>query len=125
MKRTTLAALGLALTVASGTAFAADASTTPPAGGPGAERPHHRMFEETDTNKDGAIGKDEWAAKSDRMFKERDVNNDGKISADEHKAHLEMMRAKFKERRAEHAGDKPAPAGEKPAAATPVAPAKH
>lgn len=47
---------------------------------------HGRMFEETDTNKDGFVTKDEWRAKGDKMFAQQDTNGDGKISKEEREA---------------------------------------
>ena len=71
-------------------------------GGPkGGEKHGNRMFEEQDTNKDGAISEDEFVAFSKKRFVETDANKDGKVTQDEAKAHHDAMKAKWKEKRAE------------------------
>jgi Ca2+-binding EF-hand superfamily protein len=102
MKNIALSALSIVALLASTAAFAADAPTTPPKG-----PEHHgaKMFEENDSNKDGAISKDEWQAKGDKMFGEIDANKDGKISQDEMKAHHDLKRAEWQKRKVE-AGEK-------------------
>jgi hypothetical protein len=65
----------------------------------------HHMFDDTDTNKDGAISKEEWLAKGDKMFSEIDTNKDGKVSQDEMKAHHETKRAEMEKHRAEARGN--------------------
>ena len=79
------------------------------------------MLEEIDTNKDGAISKDEYMvhaqSRAAEKFAEKDANGDGSITADEGKAHMEKkreemkekrgdMREKFKEKRKERMEDK-------------------
>ena len=79
MKKTIISALSLALSLAAGSALAADMDAKmPPKGGEGMK--HHPMFKEADTNDDGFLSKDEWKAKGDKMFSEIDTNNDGKIA---------------------------------------------
>lgn len=108
MKPSTLAAIGLALTLAAGNALAADAPAKAPQGGP-SERPNH--FAMTDSNHDGFISKDEWRAQGDKMFAEADANNDGKISEDEMKAVHEKHHAEWLAHRGDRPEGKP---GEKP-----------
>lgn len=97
---------------------------------PGFDRPHGdrdarhaergaRMFQETDTNTDGFITRDEMLAKQqarvDEMFTTIDADKDGKLSKDEMAKGRELMRAKWKakfdaERAAPAAAPAPAPA---------------
>lgn len=132
MKKMTVSALSLMIALAAGAAFAAE-EHAPPAKGdkpPHEGGQHHgKMFKKTDTNSDGAIGKDEWEAKGDKMFKEMDANGDGKITQDEMKSHHEKKREEWKEKREERKekmgdvkGDHPGHHGDKKA---PEAPAKH
>ena len=110
MKKLTLTTLSLAIALAAGSALAADAPATQAKGGEHEHMAGH-MFEETDTNKDGTISKDEWRAKGDKLFAEIDTNKDGKISPDEMKAHREAMHKKFMDRHekmGEHEDSKPA-----------------
>ena len=65
-----------------------------------------KMFEESDTNKDGGIDQDEFLARHKEKFKEIDADGNGKISADEFKAHGDKMRDKMKEHREKRAADK-------------------
>jgi hypothetical protein len=112
MKKISISALSLIAALAASSAFAAE-QPTPPAGGPQGQSPAHHMFDDTDTNKDGLISKEEWVAKGDKMFSEIDANKDGKISEDEMKAHHDMKRAEYGKRHAEmeqhrtEAGGKP------------------
>ena len=117
MKKTTLATL--VITLAAGSAFAATPVNAPAGtpggptapvsgehkgpGGPGGPGAH--MFEETDTDHDGAISKAEWTAKGDKMFADIDANHDGKITKEEMKAHWDMERAKHERHEAEHGGE--------------------
>lgn len=110
MKSTLFTALGAALALTAGTAFAADAPAPGPKGGD--HPPRH--FELTDTNHDGAISKDEWRAQGDKMFAEIDANHDGKLTEDEMKAFHEKRRAEWK---AHHAEGGPEGHGDKPAGA--------
>lgn len=67
------------------------------------DRKHQGMMKEADTNKDGAISRDEFMTKhqehANKMFEKLDANKDGKIDEAEHKAGREKMR--------EHHGDAP------------------
>jgi hypothetical protein len=73
-------------------------------GKPDGDRPDRgaRMFEETDTNKDGFVTRDEMLAKQqarlDEMFTTVDTDKDGKLSRDEMQKGRELMRAKWKAR---------------------------
>ena len=55
---------------------------------------HHKM-QDADTNKDGAISRDEFMAghqaMADKMFSKMDANNDGKIDQAERTAGKEKM----------------------------------
>ena len=103
---TTLAitALGIAL-VAGGQAAAAAHEGPPPA--------HHgkmmgRMMEKIDTDGDGQVSRDEFAAFHTDKFNKMDSNGDNSIDADERKAHHEQMKGKFKgahEKRQRHHQD--------------------
>lgn len=57
-----------------------------------------QMMQDADTNKDGAISRDEFMAehqaRADKMFAKMDTNNDGKIDAAEH----QMMHDNMKNR---------------------------
>ena len=61
-------------------------------------RGHGKMLEKLDTNKDGAISKEEFAARRDGDFAAADTNKDGSVSAAEMKAFHEK---KIAERKAE------------------------
>lgn len=100
MKQLTLSAFGLLAALLTTSAFAAE-QPTPPAGGHEGKPPMQRMFDDRDTNNDGAISKEEWTARGDKMFAEIDANKDGKITLEESKAHHEAKRAEWKERKAE------------------------
>ncbi|MCD8497515.1 MAG: hypothetical protein LRZ85_05205 [Alphaproteobacteria bacterium] len=60
-----------------------------------------KMFEETDTDGDGMMSKDEFMAFHEKRFAEMDGNGDGKISTEEAKAKAQEWREKMKERRKE------------------------
>ncbi len=113
MKKLSLTTLSAIALLAAGSAFATDAQpTTPPPGAPHGGM-HDKMMGETDTNKDGAISKEEWTAKGDKMFADIDADKDGKLTKDEMKAHHEKMkevrgdRREKREERKEKRGEKP------------------
>lgn len=89
---------------------ATDAAPAPavekPADKPHFKRDGSKAFEESDTNKDGAIDQEEFLARHKEKFKEIDADGDGKLSADEFKAHGDKMRGKMKEHREKRAADK-------------------
>ena len=89
---------GLALALSASGAFAAE---TAPTQGKGVVPHEGKMFQENDTNNDGAISKDEWRVRGDKMFSETDANSDGKLTQEEMKAHREKNRAAWKEKREE------------------------
>lgn len=65
------------------------------------------MMRMADTNKDGAVSKDEFMAAATRHFDMADANHDGKLTPDERKAAHEKMRGmmgKMKQMRGEHGG---------------------
>lgn len=70
---------------------------------------HKKMFEESDTDKDGALTKKEWLdaheKRAEEMFKKIDQDNDDKLTQEElaegHKKFREEMKEKMKERREE------------------------
>jgi Ca2+-binding EF-hand superfamily protein len=95
MRKTTALALLAALTLGSTAALAGD--------GKGSHDGHHGpKFEEIDTNKDGAITREEMEAhhrkKLDAMFEKADGDKDGKLSQEELRKGREEWRAKMKER---------------------------
>lgn len=98
-------------------ALAEDSAKSPD----GQKKPRaERMFEEQDTNKDGAISAEEAATHAKKRFEEVDTDKDGKVTKGEAKAHHEAMRKKWKQRkeemRAKLGKEKPADASkEKPA----------
>ena len=64
--------------------------------------PHRgHLVAEMDTNKDGAVSKEEWQAKGEKMFAEIDANKDSKLSEEEIKAHYQLKRAMHDKRRLE------------------------
>jgi hypothetical protein len=73
-----LVAAAFGATLLAAPAFAQD---TPPPPGAGMA-----MLDKLDTNKDGAISKDEFNADVATRFAKLDTNSDGKISADERAA---------------------------------------
>lgn len=86
------------------------------------ERPHRGdMMEKIDTDKDGAISKNEFISFHEERFKEIDKNADGKITQDEREASKAEWRKKIKDlrekRRAKQGENAPdeAPAEETPA----------
>lgn len=60
------------------------------------------MMQMADTNKDGAISRDEMAAAHARMFDMADANKDGQLTAAERKAHHAQMRQKMGGKAAQH-----------------------
>ncbi|MEN9926432.1 MAG: hypothetical protein RL268_2558 [Pseudomonadota bacterium] len=62
------------------------------------------MMQMADTNKDGAISRDEIAAAHARMFDMADANKDGQLTAAERKAHHDQMRQKMGDKAGDHAG---------------------
>jgi Ca2+-binding EF-hand superfamily protein len=62
------------------------------------------MFEQSDTNSDGAISKEEFLANAEKRFSKIDANNDGKLTKEEFKAHREARKGKMKEKRATRKG---------------------
>ncbi len=62
----------------------------------------HHSLEQVDTNKDGAVSRDEFMAHHQKMAAERfakmDANNDGKVDEAERNA----MKAKMKEKMGKH-----------------------
>ncbi len=72
--------------------------------GKSCDRKKHSMMD-NDTNKDGAISKDEFMsshqARADKMFAKMDTNNDGKID----QAERDAMKAKWKDHHQRHSGE--------------------
>jgi uncharacterized membrane protein YebE (DUF533 family) len=68
------------------------------------DRKHHGM-QDADTNKDGAVSRDEFMtqhqAMADKMFAKMDANKDGKID----QAERDAMKEKMKEHHGEHGAD--------------------
>ncbi len=62
---------------------------------------------EIDTNKDGAISKDEFMKQGEERFKRMDKNNDGKIDKSERDAMHDQMEQR-REKAAAVMGSKPA-----------------
>ncbi len=74
----------------------------PPEGKDGKKGPRYeKMFEEQDTNKDGKVSADEFAAFNKNRFDEIDANKDGSVTKEEAKTHHDAMKAKWKEKRDE------------------------
>ncbi len=69
--------------------------------GKSCDRKHHGM-QDADTNKDGAISRDEFMsshqAMADKMFAKMDANKDGKID----QAERDAMKAKMQEHHKDH-----------------------
>jgi hypothetical protein len=89
MKKTAFA-LALVMALASSAAIAC----------PGGKRGGH-MMEKMDTNKDGAVSKDEAAAFHAQKFDEMDADKDGKLTKEEGKAFMEKKKAEWEAKRAE------------------------
>lgn len=83
--------------------------------GPRHEKMMERMFEKNDTDKDGAISKEEFIKSSEERFASMDADGDGKVTKEEAKKHHEEKREKFlemkekKEAAADGAVDEAAP----------------
>lgn len=78
--------LASAAAYATATPTAGTAMAGPMGGKPSKEMIRQKMEErlmEMDTNKDGAISKDEYIKQSEERFKRMDKNNDGKIDKSE------------------------------------------
>jgi len=97
MKKKLICSLGVIAFLSASSAYSAEPTKLPQ----GEVNKGGKMFEENDTNKDGAISKDEWRARGDKMFSQTDGNSDGKLTQEETKAHYDKKRAEWKERRAE------------------------
>lgn len=75
-----LAALASALLLMTGPALAAPNETAP---APAAQSARTNGVMRYDTNKDGAVDREEWNAGQQARFKQLDANGDGKLSQDE------------------------------------------
>lgn len=97
MKKPVLAALALCL-------FASPVLAEGHEGGPGGHKgprgPEHFM-QKVDADKDGKVSKAEWNAKGDTMFNESDSNTDGFISKEEAQAFHAKRMEKWKAKKAE------------------------
>ena len=120
LTQTSYLALLLAGTISMG-AVPAFAEHGGPHGGPGGHGPGGpRFFEESDTNKDGFLTKDEMSAaqskRLDEMFTNVDTDKDGKLSKEELQKGHEAMRQKMRERFGKR-GERPDARPEAPKAA--------
>ncbi|POO56784.1 MULTISPECIES: EF-hand domain-containing protein [Agrobacterium] len=99
-RKIALTALGAALMLST----TATMSMAAPRGGPGKDGPPMRpelayvyLLKTADTNKDGKVSKEEFAARQDALFTEIDANKDGSITPKEmrdfRKAKMEAFRA--------------------------------
>ncbi len=79
--------------------FAGQAMAEGPKGEHG--KRHGQMFEETDTNKDGIVTREEFHAQGDKLFAKLDTNGDGKITKAERDAKHAEMKEKWAAKRAE------------------------
>ncbi|MCB0415082.1 MAG: hypothetical protein KDD50_12160 [Bdellovibrionales bacterium] len=63
---------------------------------------HHmgqkKMFEMMDTNKDGAVTKDEFDKAHEGMFAGMDANKDGKVTSEEMADHMKMKKEECKKK---------------------------
>lgn len=105
MKKHVLAALAFSLLAAP--AFAEEAKA--PQDGSGGRGPDH-FIAKVDGDKDGKVSKAEWDAKGTTMFNESDTNKDGFISREEaqafHAKRMEKWKAKKAEWKAKQAATK-------------------
>jgi Ca2+-binding EF-hand superfamily protein len=95
MRRLTALLAGTAIALALGAG--AYAQTGPGSKSPG-ERFRTQFMERLDTNKDGKITKDEYAAARTAEFKAADKNGDGFISKEEFAAYGDQRRGDFVDR---------------------------
>jgi len=70
------------------------AQTTQPAAS-GMDMGVMKLFNEADTNHDGAVTREEFLAKANQQFGMGDTNKDGKITRDEAQAHQQNMMNRF------------------------------
>lgn len=98
MKKHVLAALALTL-------FATPVLAEGPEGkdreGPGGPRGPEHFISKIDGDKDGKVSKAEWQAKGDAMFNESDTNHDGFITREEAQAFHAKRMEKWKAKKAE------------------------
>ena len=66
------------------------------------EKKMAKKFEKMDTDKDGAISKDEFITYKTSKFEKMDANNDGKLTMEEKKAYKEAKYKKKKEMKKDH-----------------------
>lgn len=71
--------------------------------GPGKDGHGARLFEQTDTNGDGYISKEEMQAASEKRFTDADADGDGVLTKDEMAAVHGKMRARFDHQRGDPA----------------------
>jgi hypothetical protein len=90
MKKTAFA-LALVMALASSAAIAC----------PGGKHGGGHMIEKMDTNKDGAVSKDEAMAFHGQKFDEMDADKDGKLTKEEGKAFMEKKKAEWEAKRAD------------------------
>lgn len=99
MKKITVMALSLATALFAGQALAEHHEGKGPGG---IDSKRGNMFEESDTNKDGAVTKEEFRAQGDKLFAKLDTNGDGKIDTSEHEARVKEWQAKRAEWKAKN-----------------------
>lgn len=68
-------------------------------GGPGGRPGPDHFIKKIDTDKDGKVSKAEWNAKGDAMFNDSDTNKDGFITRDEAEAFHAKKREEWKSKR--------------------------
>lgn len=94
MKKPVLATLALCL-------FAVPAFAEHHEGGEKGPRGADHFIQKADSDKDGKVSKAEWSAKGDAMFNESDTNRDGFITRDEAQAFHAKRMEKWKAKKAE------------------------